>query len=215
MLVKEALKYGKISNGNTKMPGTTYSIDAFACITGSKLAKVVGSVCNKCYAIRIQKIRPSVDKGYKLNLSKWLSSDPIEWIKAMAFLILRMNKGVLYHRWFDSGDLQSLKMLESICEVAKATPKVKHWLPTREVGIVSNYYKKHNAPFPSNLVVRVSSPMIDGPPLQGGYSNTSTVHTKGKEHTGHACPASHQGNQCLDCRACWNMNVKNVSYPKH
>ena len=40
MKVKDARQAGKISTGNTKMPGTTFAIDAFACITGSKLAKI-------------------------------------------------------------------------------------------------------------------------------------------------------------------------------
>ena len=46
MLVKESQEYGKISLGNTKMPGTTYAVDAFACLTGSKLALVKGSICS-------------------------------------------------------------------------------------------------------------------------------------------------------------------------
>jgi len=212
MLVKEAKAFGNVSNGNSKMPGTSYAIDAFACKTGAKLAKVPGSVCNKCYALRIQKIRPSVDQGYKSNLDKYNSSDKAKWVIAMSFQIIRQNK-VGYHRWFDAGDLQSLEMLENIVEVCKITPNIKHWLPTREVKIVSDYLKVHGS-FPDNLVVRVSSPMIDDKPLPS-YDNTSTVHTKGKEHHGFKCEASTRGNQCGPCRACWNKNVANVSYPKH
>ena len=212
MLVKEAKAFGNISTGNTKMPGTTFAIDAFACKTGAKLAKIEGSVCSKCYALRIQKMRPSVDKGYKANLSKWeTTTDKTKWEEAMAFQIVRFNVDG-YHRWFDAGDLQSLEMLKSIVQVALATPEIKHWLPTREVGIVNLYYKQYKS-FPSNLVVRVSSPMVDGEPLP--YDNTSTVHSKGSTEVGHACPARHQGNQCGSCRACWNPAVSNVSYPKH
>jgi hypothetical protein len=39
---------------------------------------------------------------------------------------------------------------------------------------------------------------------------TSTVTTENG-----SCPSSKQGNKCLDCRACWNRSVANVSYLKH
>jgi len=123
MLVKESQEYGKVSLGNTKMPGSTFAICAFACVTGSKLAKVKGSICNGCYSIKLQKLRPSVNKGYKKNLFKWQVSNTSNWIDAMVFQILRAK--VKEHRWFDSGDLQSMEMLEAIAEVARQTPKVK------------------------------------------------------------------------------------------
>ena len=78
MKVKDAIQYGKISNGNSKIPGTTYAIDAFACVTGSKLAQIEGTPCHSCYARKLQKLRPSVDQGWKANLAKWQASDPTE-----------------------------------------------------------------------------------------------------------------------------------------
>ena len=209
MLVKESQEYGKISLGNTKMPGTTYAVDAFACLTGSKLAKVEGSICSGCYSIRLQKIRPSVDQGYKKNLFKWQVSNTSNWIDAMVFQILRAK--VKEHRWFDSGDLQSLEMLEAIAEVARQTPGVKHWLPTKEYGIYAKYLKTNIEP--SNLVVRVSATMIDGNPSKV-FKNTSTVH-KNNKAIGFECKARTRGNACGPCRACWDKRIKNVSYPKH
>ena len=209
MLVKEAVEYGKISLGNTKMPGTTYAVDAFACITGSKLAKVKGSICSGCYSIRLQKIRPSVDKGYKKNLFKWQVSNTSNWIDAMVFQILRAK--VKEHRWFDSGDLQSLEMLEAIVEVARKTPKVKHWLPTKEYKVAAKYLKTNT--LPQNLVLRVSATMIDGKPSKV-FKITSTVH-KNNKAIGFECKARSRGNACGPCRACWDKRIKNVSYPKH
>jgi len=209
MLVKEAVEYGKISLGNTKMPGTTYAVDAFACITGSKLAKVKGSICSRCYSIKLQKLRPSVDQGYKKNLFKWQVSNTSNWVDAMVFQILRAK--VKEHRWFDSGDLQSLEMLEAIAEVARQTPGVKHWLPTKEYGIYAKYLKTNT--LPANLVVRVSATMIDGNPSKV-FKNTSTVH-KNNKAIGFECKARTRGNACGPCRACWDKRIKNVSYPKH
>jgi hypothetical protein len=120
--------------------------------------------------------------------------------------------GEPYHRWFDSGDLQSVEMLAAIVDVCRMTPDVRHWLPTREASFVKAYLAERGA-FPDNLVVRVSSTMVgDGP---RDYPNTSTVHRHDEEHAGVACEAKSRGNKCGPCRACWSRDVANVSYPLH
>lgn len=223
--LKSAQEAGKISKRNSKMPGTSFAISAKRCNVGSRLVKVKGSTCEKCYALRLQKLRPSVDKGWETNYVKATSmirDNMQQWVDSLVFQILRA--GEEYHRWFDSGDLSSIDMLRAIVKVAEATPHVKHWLPTREVQIVRDYAVLYGL-FPSNLVVRVSAPMVDQKPLT--FRHTSTVHNKkpsrihvsatGDAHLnfGHVCPASTQGNKCGSCRACWNPEVKNVSYPLH
>ena len=58
MTVKQAVEQsGKVSLGNTKMPSTTFAISAKACKVGSKLEKIEGSTCSKCYALKLQKLR--------------------------------------------------------------------------------------------------------------------------------------------------------------
>ncbi len=148
-------------------------------------------------------------------------SDPL-WVSAMVVLIEKHT----WFRWHDSGDLQSIEHLSKICEVCYATPDTHHWLPTREVVIVRDYLKAHGS-FPPNLVCRVSSPMVGGKPLP--YPHTSTVVQRGGEahvllrdterdqHEDHGvlCPASTQDNKCMDCRRCWDREVKNVAYINH
>ena len=214
MLVKDAKLLGNISKGNTKMPGTTFAIDAFACNTGSKLAKIAGTPCSVCYARHLQRIRPSVDQGWKANLAKFnqaASTDNLNaWIDAITFQILRYNTD-LHHRWFDSGDLQSVKMLKAICEVCNLTPQIKHWLPTQERAIVQEF--KRSNKIPANLVIRVSSSKING--TLPNADNTSNVFTTTDHIHGMECRARERGNNCGPCRACWSHDVKNVSYPKH
>lgn len=216
MTVKQAKAIsGNVSTKNTKMGTTTYAIDAFACPTGSKLAARDGTVCSKCYAIKLQKLRPSVDAGWKANLEKWrarvATGTVSDWVKAVAFQINRYNTDG-YHRWFDSGDLQSVEMLGAIARVARLTPSIKHWLPTREVKIVTDYTSV--AELPPNLVIRVSSPMINGHPLPQ-FKNTSTVHTSHAKTHGFVCGAYEREGKCGDCKACWSKDVANVTYPKH
>ena len=225
MLVKDAKAIASISDRNSKMPGSTFAQDAFACKVGSKLAKVKGSVCEACYARRIQKMRPSVNQGWTANYEKavnLISTNPDKWVDACVFQINRLaNKsGEMFHRWFDSGDLDSVKQLKAIVKVAEKTPDIAHWLPTREVKYVLDYLAS-GGKIPSNLNIRISSPMVDQKPMNiyDRGLNTSTVHTKNNNDSWvkdtWVCPASTQGNNCGDCRACWDKDVPNVSYPKH
>ncbi len=212
---------GKVSKGNSKMPGSTFAMDSFSCNVGSKLVKVKGSTCAKCYARRIQKMRPSVNMGWSKNQTKTeqtLAIDPVLWEAAMVFQIKRM--GFDEHRWLDSGDVPNVQFLASVCEVARQTPDIAHWLPTREVKILLDFVKEYGAHYiPNNLTIRVSSPMVDDKPLQA-FANmpritTSTVHSKQTKPLGHVCPARTQNNECGPCRACWSGTVDNVSYPIH
>lgn len=212
--LKEAQSAGKISTANSKMPGSTFGVSAKHCNVGGKLAQLKGSVCYECYALKAQKRWPSVDIGWTGNLDKatrMISADPARWIAYMSFQINRafLKTGEPFHRWFDSGDLQSVEMLEAICDVARATPQIRHWLPTRETKIINDF----TGAIPDNLVVRISSPMVDDRPINK-YLWTSTVH-KNSEPVGHVCPARHQGNACGSCRACWSDDIRNISYPLH
>jgi len=186
------------------MPGKAYSLPAAECKTGSRLRKIPGSICADCYACKGRYVFPSTQNAL---YRRFATLDSPNWVKNMAIAI----NGSEYFRWHDSGDIQSLAHLERIADVCKATPATRHWLPTREKAFVNAYLRKHSA-FPPNLTVRVSAAMIDGRPPRA--LNTSTVH-KHASPIGFACPARAQGNKCLDCRACWDATVPNVSYPAH
>ena len=52
MKVKEAKQITGSMTRTSKMPGLSYSLPAWECKTGAKLAKIKGSVCNGCYAMK-------------------------------------------------------------------------------------------------------------------------------------------------------------------
>lgn len=204
----------------SKMPGTSYGIPASACITGSILAAVEGSVCHGCYAMGGNYLYPSVVIAQERRL---IGIESDLWVDSMVVMLCNAHcngaggthKGVplaLYHRWHDSGDIQSRDHLAKICAVCRATPWLLHWLPTREAKIVRDFVKDGGV-IPPNLCIRVSATMVDGSPPKS-WAQTSTVHKNGAA-VGHTCPAPLQGNKCGDCRACWNREVPNVSYHIH
>ena len=200
MKTSEALKIigGSLSRPS-KMPGWSIGLPAKECKTGSKLRKEKGSVCYNCYALKGCYVFPDVQAAQYRRLEA--TKSPL-WTGAMVHLI--NSKKSKEFRWHDSGDVQGEDHLMKIFAVCRLTPSVKHWLPTREAWV------KHFLPMcPDNLVIRFSMPMVDQP-AAGGWNNTSTVVTSGA-----TCPSAKQGNQCLDCRACWDKNIKNISYGKH
>lgn len=203
----------------SKMPGTSYGIPASACITGAKLHKVPDSVCHGCYALKGNYLYPSVETAQKRRLDALQNP---HWVRAMVNLINHAQQtgkgrnGPIargFHRWHDSGDIQSVDHLEKICAVARATPSVKHWLPTRELNMVRDHEKQFGKA-PRNLVIRVSATMVDGPATRA-WPTTSGVHDKTTPRKSQICPAPRQEGKCGDCRKCWNPKVAHVSYHKH
>ena len=207
---EEAKKVAHSLSITSKMPCNSYGLPIAQCKTGSKLAKVPGSVCSKCYASK----NSYVWKGTINAAQKRLNAinDPL-WIDAMIKLIGKSE----YFRWHDSGDIQSIDHFAKICEIAIRMPKTLFWIPTREVGIIKEYAQ--NNIIPNNLIVRLSAMFIDKkviiPKSLQGIKNivTSNVHTI--KPIGKECHSYKNNGACGSCRDCWNTDIKSVSYKAH
>ena len=182
-----------------KMPCYSINLPAWACKLGSILAKISGTTCHGCYALK-GRYRFKTTKRAMARRLRALSHG--SWTKAMTALIT----GHKYFRWHDSGDLQGVQHLKNIFEVCKNTPDTRHWLPTREHGLLA---LMDPAVVPKNLIIRISATKVDGR-APSWWPWTSTVSTKSK-----TCPAPDQGGKCKSCRACWSRDVPNVTYAKH
>ena len=199
MKTSEALKIVGGLSKPSKMPGWAYGLPAAECKTGGRLKHIPGSTCEGCYADKGCYVFPVVQAAQYRRLEAIRS--PL-WVGAMALLI--NSKKSKWFRWHDSGDVQDEEHLQKIYEVCRLTPSKRHWMPTREAWI-----KQHLQDKPDNLVIRLSSPMVDQGPVSS-WPNTSTVVTSGA-----SCPAPKQNNECGTCRNCWNPEIKNISYGKH
>lgn len=191
----------------SKMPGLSYGLPTANCITGEKLSKIPGSICSMCYAKKgfYSTFAHCVVPAQERRLA---SINDHQWIEAMVISL----KHESWFRWFDSGDLQSLQMLQNIAEVARRTPHCRHWLATRERAFVSKFLTLSDVP--DNLCIRVSATFVDQPvkPIKG--VNCANVH-KDKAPVGFMCPAPSQHGRCDTCRACWDKSVHAVSYKAH
>jgi len=216
----------------SKMPGTSFSVPAQRCVTGAKLAKIPGSVCYDCYALKGAYIWPIVQNAMEYRLDLLNSS---EFVSTM---VAELNKRrATEHRWFDSGDVHSVAHCLKIIAVCRLTPNKKHWIPTKERKLWQEALKMES--LPDNAVVRYSATMVDKAPPKD-WENSSAVITDKAASIGKLCEAyrtkkngqmiSHDEYEtakkekqigkidlgyCGDCRACWSPAVKTVSYPKH
>ena len=198
MNIPEAIKLTGGLTNTSKMPCYSYGIPAYTCNVGSYLRRnhkngIKESVCSKCYAHKSRYSMMVVKDAYHRRFDRVLEAlenkeTRDKWIKAMTYLINAY--GSEYFRWHDSGDLLGLEHLEMIVEVVKATNRdgnhVEHWLPTLEFGTCNDYVKKHGKfnKIP-NLIVRLSTAMVDGEPNEALASQfgcqTSLVTRKREE----------------------------------
>ena len=201
MLKKEANQIVGGLSAPGKMPCPSINLPAVACVTGSKLARIAGTTCQGCYAL---KGRYNF-KYTKIAMARRLAAlQDSRWIRAMVTLM----KSRKHFRWHDSGDIQSAWHLKRILEVCKQTPATQHWLPTREAQLLA---LMDPAIIPPNLIIRLSATKVNGAAGKS-WPWTSTVTTDPKQKT---CAAPDQKGKCLDCRACWNRDIKNIAYAKH
>lgn len=225
MTVREAESIAGTLGHPSKMPGFSYGISAQLCHTGSQLRKIPGSVCSACYAMTdwYRSWRPLLQGHARREAG---IRHP-RWVDAMvAMITTRCNAPDNWFRFHDSGDIRGVWHLRNIAEVARRTPEVNYWLPTREYAMVSEFLRTQT--IPPNLTIRLSAHMIDSDPVlpvELQHLPTSTVSTVSMYASGVKivegkasieCRAVEaRDNKCGDCRACWTPSVRNVSYPQH
>ena len=156
MLKKEAREITGGLSKPSKMPGPAHNLPAWRCITGVKLQAVKTSVCAGCYAMKGRYRFKNVKDALQRRMD---SLDHPQWVQAMVVLIDKQP----WFRWHDSGALQRLEHLNKIFEVCRLTPETRHWLPTREAKILTQIKPED---VPENLIIRMSSHMIDKGPVK-------------------------------------------------
>ena len=202
MKIKQAKEITGSLTRTSKMPGLSYSLPAWECKTGSKLRKIPGSVCASCYALKGNYTRYQAIKAAQYVRLKALKDQ--RWIAAMVAQIIRQK----YFRWRDAGDIQSPEHLQKIFRVCELTPETEHWMPTREAQFLKDI---EPSTVPKNLIIRMSSHMVDQPPVKFWPWTSTVISGQGQA----SCPAPKQNNSCGSCRQCWDRSIPNVSYGKH
>jgi hypothetical protein len=162
--------------------------------------------CQGCYATTGNYRFANVKKPREFNREDWKRDS---WVNDM----VQALDSSRYFRWFDSGDMYTLQLACKIYEVMKATPWVKHWLPTRMHKF--NKYKtiiERMQQLP-NVVVRFSSDSVTGGVIEG--LNTSTIFSDTLPVGATECKAYQHEGKCNGCRACYDKSVSVIAYKAH
>ena len=192
-----------------KMPCLSWSLQALDTCPGSKKPDgTLVDACKGCYA---------TDGNYLFKNGKGVRVHNREdWKRdAWADDMVKALDNSRYFRWFDSGDVYSLKLAEKILAVMKATPWVKHWLPTR-----MHKFKKFHGVFAEmealpNVVVRLSSDSITGETIDGTTTSTIVPFAEDVADGMTVCEAYTRQGKCAACRACWQKSNTVIAYPAH
>ena len=79
-------KIGTLSNPS-KMPAFGWGISAKHCKTGSKLALIDGTICNKCYALKNRYMFKNVFDAHEVRRK---AIELNEWVDYMSMLLLSL-----------------------------------------------------------------------------------------------------------------------------
>ena len=193
----------------SKMPCRSWSLQALdTCPASIGADGELVDACKGCYATDGNYRFSNVKAPRLHNRDDWKQSD---WVDAM---VAELDND-RYFRWFDSGDMYSLKLAEKIYDVMVATPWTRHWLPTRmhKFAKFADILAKMEA-LP-NVVVRLSSDSINGDIIEGSTTSTIIPTISHRKPSMTICEAYEREGKCATCRACWDKDVEVVAYVAH
>ena len=199
------IKLSKTSKLGTK----SWSLQAFDTCPGSRNDDgTVVQACQGCYA-RTGMYRFGAVKAVRAaNKEDWVRP---EWVQDMVQALSKES----HFRWFDSGDMYSIKLAEKIYQIMVSTPNTKHWLPTRMHKFTKFQPVIQKMMALPNVMVRPSSDNIDGSFTKGVHGSTIVPTVEGVGSDVFVCNAAKQGGKCLDCRACYNKSIPVIGYVQH
>ena len=190
------------------MPCLSWSLVARETCPGSIENGKLVPACAGCYAASGNYRFPNVKAPRVHNKEDWKRED---WVSDMVQALDNSR----YFRWFDSGDLYSVKLAEKIKLVMENTPWVNHWLPTR-----SHKFKKFSKVLNDiqalpNAVVRYSSDSVTGEIIAGKTTSTIVPTPEHAKKSMTLCKAYDNDGKCGTCRQCWDKSKKVIAYPAH
>ena len=182
-----------ISHGNSKM-GSIPSVSLPSVITCRRCA------CqDKCYARKIERLRPSVAKAYQRNLSVLKDHPDVYWREVEAAVM--MSK---YFRFHVSGDIPDESYFRKMVEVASRNQHCEILCFTKKFEIVNNVCSG-GLTLPSNLHIIFSG--WAGLKMDNPFSFPE-AHVRYKDGTTTArSDAIECGGNCTECaitgEGCW------------
>ena len=129
----------KISKGNSKL-GQIPSVSLPSIKTCRNCA------CQeKCYAQKLERLRPAVRNAYQHNLEVWLKDPETYWREVEASIMMSR-----FFRFHVSGDIPSFKYLINMVEIARRQPHCEILCFTKKYNLVNELIEQ-GVELPGNL----------------------------------------------------------------
>jgi hypothetical protein len=186
----------KISAGNAKL-GSIPSVSLPAGVTCRKDCECF----KKCYAQKLERMRPSVRNAYQHNLALLQKSPDIYWREVEASIMMSR-----FFRFHVSGDIPDNVYFAHMIEVAERNSHCEILCFTKKYDIV-NEYLEFGGKIPKNLHIVFSGWVgleMDNPYL------LPEAHVRYKDGTTTAKPTAKEcGGNCTECLltegGCWSL----------
>jgi hypothetical protein len=187
----------------------SWSLNALETCPGSMSSKgELVPACAGCYATTGHYRFKNVKAPREHNRQDWQRPD---WVGDMVTALDTER----YFRWFDSGDMYSLDLARKILAVMRATPHVKHWLPTRMHKFPKFKGTLDKMRALPNVALRPSSDSVTGQFVPGLHGSTIIASREAAPTSVKICEAYDHGGKCSGCRACWDKTVPVIAYVAH
>lgn len=134
-----------ISKGNIKM-GAIPSVSLPAIKTCRSC-----SCASKCYAAKLERLRPSVRRAYQKNLEILMEDPDTYWREVEAAIMLSR-----FFRFHVSGDIPEESYFEHMVSIADRNPHCQILCFTKKYDIVNHYLELHDGVMPDNLHILFS-----------------------------------------------------------
>lgn len=197
----------KISHGNSKM-GNIPSVSLPAVLTCRS-----DCACSKqCYALRMERLRPSVRASYKNNF-ELLQSDPTTYWREVEASVMMSR----FFRFHVSGDIPDQAYLVRMVQVAERNPHCQILCFTKKYRIVNGFLAS-GGKIPDNLHLIMSG--WRGIQMENPYG-LPEAHVQYRDGTTTASESAVPcGGNCTECArtdgGCWSLhNGQQVLFHEH
>lgn len=196
-----------ISQGNSKM-GAIPSVSLPAVTTCRKC-----ECSHKCYASKLERLRPSVRSAYKRNLDILMHDPSAYWREVEAAIMLSR-----FFRFHVSGDIPNYDYLTHMIDIAIRNSHCQILCFTKRFEFVNRYIEQANNTLPSNLHVIFSG--WPGLPMKNPF-HLPEAHVLFRDGTTTASTDAIQCNgNCTECAVmdggCWSLrNGQQIVFKEH
>lgn len=196
----------KISKGNSKL-GAIPSVSLPSVKTCRQCA------CQeKCYAKRLERMRPSVRNAYQHNLDVLLNDPETYWREVEASIMMTR-----FFRFHVSGDIPNASYFAKMVDVAKRNPHCEILCFTKKYEAINDYMKA-NGNLPNNLHI-VFSGWVGLQMVNPFALPEAHVRYRGGFTTAREDAVECSGN-CTECAktdgGCWSLkNGEQVVFNEH